>query len=56
MVPKGLERRLEELEFGEWIETIETSALLRSVRIQRRVQETWGDLSLRLQWKTISER
>ena len=36
-------------------ETIQTTALLRSAGILRRVLETWGDLlSLRLQWKTIS--
>ena len=34
---------------------IQTAALLRSVRILRRVLVTWGDLmSLRLQWKTVS--
>ena len=39
-VPKGLERGLVELEIRERIETIETTALLRSARILRRVQET----------------
>ena len=30
---------------------------MRTARILRRVQETWGDLlSLKLQWKTISQR
>ena len=50
MVPKGLERRLEELEIGGQIKTIQITALLRSARILRRVLETWeGLLSLRLQ-------
>ena len=49
MVPKGLERRGKELEIRGRIETIQTTALLRSVRILRRVLETGGDLlSLRL--------
>ena len=56
-VPKSSERRLNELEIGWRIEIILTRSLLRSARILRRVLETWGDLlSLRLQWKTISER
>ena len=38
-VPKGLERGLEELEIRERIEIIETTALLRSTRILRRVLE-----------------
>ena len=39
------------------VETIQTTALLRSARILRRVLETWGDLlSLKLQWETISKR
>ena len=38
-------------------ETIQTIALLKSARILRRDLETWEDLqSLRLQWKTISQR
>ena len=46
---------LEDLEIGERVETIQTTALLKTVRILRRVLETWGDLlSLKLQWKTIS--
>ena len=37
------------------VETIQTTALLGTARIPRRVLETWGDLlSLKLQWKTIS--
>ena len=39
------------------METTQTTALLRSARILRRVLETWGDLlSLKLQWKTITKR
>ena len=52
---KGLLKGLEDLEFGGRVETIQTTALLRTARILRRVLETWGDLlSLKLQWKTIS--
>ena len=51
----GLLKRLKDLEIRELAETIQTTALLRSARILRRVLETWGDLlSLKLQWKTIS--
>ena len=54
-VTKGLLRGLEDLEIGGWVETIQTTALLRMARILRRVLETWVDLlSLKLQWKTIS--
>ena len=54
-VTKWLLKRLEDLEVGGRMETIQTTALLRTARILRRVLETWGDLlSLRLQWKTIS--
>ena len=45
----------EDLEVGDRVETIQTTALLKTARILRRVLETWGDLlSLKLQWKTIS--
>ena len=51
----GLVRELEELKIGGRIESIQTTALLRSARILRRVLETWGNLlSIRLKWKTIS--
>ena len=40
MVPKGLKRGLEELETGGRIETIQTTALLRSAKILRRILET----------------
>ena len=46
---------LEDLEIRRRVKTIQTTVLLRSTRILRRVPETWGDLlSLKLQWKTIS--
>ena len=52
-VPEDLVRGPEEWKIREQIETIQTTALLRSVRIPRRVPENLGDLlSLRLQWKT----
>ena len=43
MVPKGLVKRLGELEIRGRTETIKTTAVLRSVRILRRVLETWRD-------------
>ena len=50
-ITKGLEG----LEVGGRVETIQTTALLRTARILRRVLETWGELlSLKRQWKTIS--
>ena len=52
---KGLLKGLVDLEVGGRVEAIQTTALLRTARILRRVLETWGDLlSLKLQWKTIS--
>ena len=54
-ITKGLFKGLGDLEVGGRVETIQTTALLRTARILRRVQETWEDLlSLKLQWKTIS--
>ena len=54
-ITKSLLKGLEDLEVGGRVETIQTIALMRTVRILRRVLETWGDfLSLKLQWKTIS--
>ena len=54
-ITKGLLKGLEDLEIGERVETIQTTALLRTAGILRRVLETWGDLlSLKLQCKTIS--
>ena len=54
-VTKGLLKGLEDLEVGGRVETIQTTAFLKTARIQRRILETWGDLlSLKLQRKTIS--
>ena len=54
-VTKGLLKGLEDLEVSGRVETTQTTALLRTARILRRVLETWGDLlSLKFQWKTIS--
>ena len=51
-VTRGLLKGLEDLEVGGRVETIQTTALLKTARILRRVPETWGDwLSLNLQWK-----
>ena len=56
-VTKGLLKRLEDLEVGGRVETIQTTTLLRTAKILRRVLETWGDLlSLRLQWKTLMSK
>ena len=56
-VTKGLLKGLEDLEVGSRVETIQTTALLKTARILRRVLETWGDLlSLNLQGNTISLR
>ena len=52
---KGLLKEVEDLEVGGRMETIQTTALLRMIRILRRVLETWGDLLfLKIQSKTIS--
>ena len=57
MVTKGKLKGLEDLEVGSRVETIQTTALLKTARILRRVLETWGDLlSLNFQWKTIGLR
>ena len=54
-ITKGLLKGLGDLEVGRRVETIQTTALLRTARILRRVLETSGDmLSLKLQWKTIN--
>ena len=50
-VTKGLLKSLEDLEVGRRVETFQTTALLRTARILRRILDTWGDLlSLKLQW------
>ena len=52
-ITKRLLKGLEDLEIGGRVETIQTTALLRTARILRRVLETWGDLlSLKLQCQT----
>ena len=54
-VTKELVQGLVDLEIRGRVDTIQTTALLRSPRILRRVLEVWGDLlSLKLQWKSIS--
>ena len=54
-VIKGLVQVLEDLEIAGRVETVQNTILLRSDRILRRVQETWGELlSLKLQWKSVS--
>ena len=54
-VTKELLKALEDLEVGGRVETIQTTALLRTARILRRVLETWGDmLSLKFQWKPFA--
>ena len=39
-VTKGLVQELEDLELQRWVETIQTTALIRSARILRKVLET----------------
>ena len=54
-ITKGMIKRLEDWCKKGRVETMQTSALLRSARILRRVLETCGDLlSLRLRCKIIS--
>ena len=43
-VTKGLLKELEDLQVGGWVETIQTTELLRTARILGRVLETWEDL------------
>ena len=52
-VTKELLKGLENLEVGGRVETIKTTALLRTARILRRVLKTWRGL-LSLQWETLS--
>ena len=55
IVTEGSVKGLDDLEIRGRVEIIQTTKLLRSARILRRVLETCGDLlSLKLQWKTIS--
>ena len=54
-VTKGLSKGMDDLEVGGRVDTIQTTALLRTTRILRRILETWGELlSLKLQWNTFS--
>ena len=46
-VTKGLLKGLEDLDISGHVETIQTTALLRTARILRRVLETWDLLSLK---------
>ena len=56
LITKGLLKGLEDLVVGGQVDTIQTTALLRTARILRRVLDIWGDLlSLKRQWKTISK-
>ena len=53
-VTKGLVKGIEDLEIRGLVENIQTTALLRSARILRRILETWWNLlSQNLKWKTI---
>ena len=65
---KGLFKGIKHLEVGGRVETIQTTALLRTARIMWRVLETWRDLrrlavtqtpeenyQLKLTWKTLRE-
>ena len=54
-VTKGLLKGLEDLEVGGRVDTIQTTTLVRTARILRRVLGTWwGLLSLKLLWKFFS--
>ena len=43
-VTKGILKGLEDLEVRGWVEILQTTTLLRTTRILRRVLETWRDL------------
>ena len=53
-VTKELLKGLEDLGVGGRVEAIQTTALLKTVRILRSVLETFDLLSLILLWKTMS--
>ena len=55
-VNKGLIKGMEDLEIRGRVETIQTTALLRSARILRRVLESWDLQSVKLQRETIDLR
>ena len=44
-ITKGLLKGLEDFDVGGRVETMQTTALLRTARILRQVLETWGDSS-----------
>ena len=46
---------MEDFEIKGRVETIQTTALLRSVRILRRIMQSWDLLSLKFQWKTLNK-
>ena len=62
-VTTGLLKGLEDLEVGGRVETIQTTVLLRTARIPRRVLKTWGNFAvtqtpvknhrLTLMWKAL---
>ena len=58
-VTKGILKGLDDLEVGGRMETIQSTVLLRTARILRRVLETWRDSTpvndhqLTLMWKTL---
>ena len=53
-ITEGFLKGLEDLEISGRVETIQTTAMLRTARILRWVLETWEDLlSLKLHWKII---
>ena len=57
IVTKGWVQKQEDLEITGRVEIVQTTAILRSARILRKVLETWGGLlSLTLQWKIVSWR
>ena len=43
-VTEGLSKSLKDLDVGDQVETIQTTALLKTARILRRILGTWGDL------------
>ena len=47
-VTKGLLKGSEDLEIRGWLETIQTTSLLRTAGLLRRVLDTWDLLSLKL--------
>ena len=64
IVIKGLVKELEDLEIRGRVGAIQSTTLLRSARILRRVLETWGDMlsfrpvkdhQLKLSWITLKE-